>query len=76
MKGYVNNEKATKEKIDENGWFHTGDAGFYDDSQKVYVKGRMNDMFKVEGNMVSGRVRQLLLFLLDKNPFGVTQSTI
>lgn len=43
MKGYWNNPDATKESITD-GWFHTGDAGFFDDDGYLYIHDRVKDM--------------------------------
>ncbi len=42
--GYWQNEKATKESI-QNGWFHTGDLVKFDDEGYFYVVGRKKEMF-------------------------------
>ncbi len=43
MKGYYKNKKATDEAITD-GWFHTKDAGYFDEDRYLYVTGRKDDM--------------------------------
>ncbi len=44
MLGYYKNEAATREVIDEEGWFHTGDLGVIDEAGNIYIKGRSKNM--------------------------------
>ena len=44
MLGYYKNEEATKQTIDENGWYHTGDLGTMDGDDNVFIKGRSKNM--------------------------------
>merc|ERR1740130_1268823 len=43
MKGYHNKEEATKEAIDKNGFFHTGDIGKFEGGF-LYILDRMKDL--------------------------------
>ena len=44
MEGYYKNEEATKNVIDKDGWFHTGDLGITDKENFVFIKGRSKSM--------------------------------
>lgn len=46
MKGYYHDEEKTKAVFDSEGYFHTGDMGEFDSDGFLYIKGRINDMFK------------------------------
>ncbi len=46
MKGYYKDEAHTKEVIDEEGWFHTGDLGILEPKGHVRITGRKKEIFK------------------------------
>jgi fatty-acyl-CoA synthase len=52
MKGYLKNEKATREAF-AGGWFHTGDLGVLDEDGYVIIKDRSKDIIISGGENVS-----------------------
>ncbi len=43
MKGYLNNELATKDVLSKDGWFDTGDLGFLIPNGSLFITGRAKD---------------------------------
>ena len=44
MLGYYKNEEDTKQVIDKDGWYHTGDLGTMDKSGHIFIRGRIKNM--------------------------------
>lgn len=49
MMGYYNNLEATKEVLDEEGWFKTGDIGEFVDGKFLKITDRKKEIFKTSG---------------------------
>jgi fatty-acyl-CoA synthase len=52
MKGYWNKDDATRKAICSQGWFSTGDAGFFDDEGYLYIHDRVKDMIVSGGENI------------------------
>jgi long-chain acyl-CoA synthetase len=47
MIGYYNDPELTKSAFDEEGWFHTGDIGHFEDDKFLMVNDRKKEIFKL-----------------------------
>lgn len=61
MQGYFEDEKATAETIDADGWLHTGDVGVLDERGYLRITDRLKDMFIVGGfNCYPAEIERIL----------------
>ncbi len=62
MQSYLDDEAATAEAVDAEGWLHTGDVGVMDERGYLRITDRIKDMFIMGGfNCYPAEIENLLL---------------
>jgi long-chain acyl-CoA synthetase len=60
MLGYYNRPERTREVIDQEGWFHTGDIGLLEDGRYLKITDRKKEIFKTStGRYVAPQVIEM-----------------
>lgn len=60
--GYFNNEEATADSLDPDGFFKTGDIGYIDSNGELYLVDRIKDMMKYCSSQISpSEIENLLI---------------
>ena len=62
FRGYWHNAEATREAVDPDGWFHTGDVGYVDEDGYLFLVDRMKDVILRGGYTVYPREVEDVLY--------------
>lgn len=58
----LNNEKATRETYEPDGFLHTGDQGYIDEDGIIHISDRLKELIKVKGiGVAPAELEDLLL---------------
>ncbi|KAF9661313.1 hypothetical protein SADUNF_Sadunf19G0055100 [Salix dunnii] len=81
MKGYLNDAEATANTIDVEGWLHTGDIGYVDDDDEIFIVDRVKEIIKFKGfqalcSMIFGQVPPAELEALLVNHPSITDAAV
>jgi acyl-CoA synthetase (AMP-forming)/AMP-acid ligase II len=78
MAGYLNNDAATRETIDDDGFLHTGDLARVDSTGSVYIVDRLKELIKYKGYQVPPAELEAVLLthphVADAAVIGVTDA--
>ena len=77
--GYYNKEELTRRAIDAEGWFHTGDAGYFKDGE-LFLTDRIKDLYKtsngkyvaqqaIESRLVTDRYIDQIAVIADRRKY-------
>jgi acyl-CoA synthetase (AMP-forming)/AMP-acid ligase II len=79
MDGYWGAEEKTRVTIDDEGWVHTGDLGYLDDDNYLFLSGRSGDMIIRGGENVAPEEVEAVLYehgdVLDAAVVGISDET-
>jgi acyl-CoA synthetase (AMP-forming)/AMP-acid ligase II len=79
MDGYWGAEEKTRVTIDNEGWVHTGDLGYLDDDNYLFLSGRTGDMIIRGGENIAPEEVEAVLYehedVLDACVVGLPDET-
>ena len=65
-KGYFKRDQANRRVSTDDGWFKTGDCGCFDEKGYLIFAGRVDDMYKINGENVSPQFLEEVLSQCDQ----------